>query len=121
MEQKCGFNLRTVFVIQKIGVFVYVTCQDNRLFGANIWREAFPKRAHTYNVESEVWIAADAPGCIFGTAGVKAAVIRTGALDGECPLLVVDLMGLLRQLHAVFVPMTRWSKTDEEERAETGS
>lgn len=70
---------------------------------------------HTYDAEGEVWIAADAPGGISGAAGVQAVVIRAGALNGERSLLVVDLMGLLCQLHAVFVPMTCWPNKDRKE------
>lgn len=63
---------------------------------------------HTYNVESEVAVAADMTGCVLGTAVVQAVIIRTGTLEGERPLLVVDLMALLCQLHPVLEPLTRW-------------
>lgn len=45
------------------------------------------------------------PGCILGAAVVQAVVIRTGTLEGERPLLVVDLMALLCQLHPVLEPL----------------
>lgn len=64
-------------------------------------------RTHTYNVQSEVVVAADVPCCIFGAAVIQSVVVRTGALDGEYPLLVVDLMGPLRQLHSVLEPLAR--------------
>lgn len=52
----------------------------------------------TYNVECEVAVAADVTCCILGAAVVQAVVLRTGILDGERPLLVVDLVALLSQL-----------------------
>lgn len=61
---------------------------------------------HTYNVESEVAVAADVSGCILGAAVVQAVVIQTGALQGERPLLVVDLMALLCQPHSILEPLT---------------
>ena len=60
---------------------------------------------HTYNVECEIAVAADMPGCILGAAVVQAVVVRTGALEGERSLLVVDLMALLCQLHPVLEPL----------------
>lgn len=62
---------------------------------------------HTYNVESEVAVAADVPGGVLGTAVVQAVVIRTGTGKGERPLLVVDLVALLHQLHPVLEPLAR--------------
>lgn len=47
-------------------------------------------------------------GCILGTAVVQAVVIRTGALEGERSLLVIDLMGLFRQLHSILEPLAGW-------------
>lgn len=46
-------------------------------------------------------------GCILGTAVVEAVVVRTGTLEGESPLLVVDLMALLCELHPVLEPLAR--------------
>lgn len=66
----------------------------------------------TYNVESEVTVAADVPGCILGTAVVQAVVVRTGTLEGERPFLVIDLMALLCQLHPVLEPLARWPEAE---------
>lgn len=44
--------------------------------------------------------------CILGAAVIQAVVIRTGSLDGQCPLLVVDLVALLRQLDPILEPLT---------------
>lgn len=77
----------------------------------------------TYNVESEVAVAADVPGCILGTAVVEAVVVRTGALEGERPFLVVDLMALLCQLHPVLEPLACRPETERrisEDRHERG-
>lgn len=60
---------------------------------------------HTYNVESKVAVAANVPGCILGTAVVQAIVVRAGTREGERPLLVVDLVALLCQLHPVLEPL----------------
>lgn len=61
---------------------------------------------HTYNVESKVAVAADVSCCILCTAVVQAVVVRTGTLDGERPLLVVNLMALLCHLHPILEPLT---------------
>lgn len=61
---------------------------------------------HTYNVESEVAVAADVSGCVLGAAVVQAVVVQTGTLQGERPLLVVDLMALLCQPHSIPEPLT---------------
>lgn len=60
-------------------------------------------QTHTYDVESEVTVAAHRR--VLGTAVVQAIVIWTGALDGKRPLLVVNLMALLSQLHAILEPL----------------
>ncbi len=63
------------------------------------------------------------PGCVLGTAVVQAVVVRTGALEGERPLLVVDLMALLCQLHAVLEPLARRTESERrirEDRRERG-
>lgn len=44
--------------------------------------------------------------CILGTAVVQAVVIQTGILDGQCPLLVVDLVALFSQLYPILEPLT---------------
>lgn len=62
---------------------------------------------HTDDVESEVAIAADVAGCVLGTAVVQAIVVRTGAFEGERPLLVVNLMALLCQPQTVLEPLAR--------------
>lgn len=63
------------------------------------------------------------PSCIFGAAVVQAIIIRTGILEGERPLFIVDLMSFLRQLHAVLEPLACWpeKQQDEEEREEEKS
>lgn len=52
-------------------------------------------------------------GCILGTAVVQAVVVRTGTLEGERPILVVDLMALLCQLHSVLEPLARRPEREE--------
>lgn len=47
--------------------------------------------------------------CVLGAAVVQAVVIGTGVLDGQRPLLVVDLVALLSQLYPILEPLTRWS------------
>lgn len=78
---------------------------------------------HTYNVKSVVGVTADVPSCIFGAAVVQAIIIRTGILEGERPLFIVDLMSFLRQLHAVLEPLAcrPEKQQDEEEREEEKS
>lgn len=71
-------------------------------------------RKHTNYVKSEVAVAANMPGCILGTAVVQAIVVWTGALEGQCPLLIIDLMALLRQLHPVLEPLA--SRPDRERK-----
>lgn len=62
------------------------------------------------------------PGCVLGTAVVQAIVVRTGTLEVERPLLVVDLVALLCQLHPVLEPLAcrpereRRNKEDRRER-----
>lgn len=65
------------------------------------------KHTHTYDVQREVAAAAHVSRCVLGAAVVQAVVVRTGALDGERPLLVVDLMAPLTQLCAVLEPLAR--------------
>lgn len=66
----------------------------------------------TYDVEGEVAVAADVSGCVLGTAVVQAIVVWSGALEGERSLLVVDLVALLRQLHAILKPLARWPERE---------
>lgn len=69
-------------------------------------------RTRTYDVEGEVEVAAHVAGGVLGAAVVHAVVIWTGALEGERPLFVVNLMALLRQLHAVLEPLACRPGTD---------
>lgn len=62
---------------------------------------------HTYDVETEVAVAAHVSRRVLGTAVVQAVVVWAGTFNGERPLLVVDLMALLAQLDAVLKPLAR--------------
>lgn len=55
-------------------------------------------------------------GCVLGAAVVQAVVVWAGALEGERPFLVVDLMALLRQLRPVLEPLARRPERGEERR-----
>lgn len=66
-----------------------------------------PTHTLTYDVEGEVAAAADVASGVLGAAVVQAVVVRAGALEGERPLLVVDLVALLRQLHPILEPLAR--------------
>lgn len=71
-------------------------------------QSVFNKHTHTYDVQREVAVTAHLSRCVLGAAVVEAIVVRTGAPDSERPLLVVDLMASLTQLHAVLEPLARW-------------
>lgn len=57
---------------------------------------------------------------VLGAAVVQAVVVRAGVLDGQRPLLVVDLVALLRQLRAILEPLTRRSGRMRSERVSAG-
>lgn len=75
---------------------------------------------HTYDVEREVAVAAHVSGRVLGAAVVKAVVVRTGAFDGERPLLVVNLMASLIQFCAVFEPLASWPASKSTRRKRRG-
>lgn len=90
-------------------VIIILFCLNNVKWIINKFHHHFFKsekeKSLTCDGECQVAAAADVAGCIFGTAEINPAVIRTGALDGKSPVLVVGLMAALHQLHSIFEPL----------------